>query len=489
MLNRDLAKKPATMRVALIVLSLILFTFGVSGCTNLNTDDRAVEIDWVNFVVFNNIHYMDNYQGNNKYDQDGVDGVIGEITFNVSKVKDPAYKAKNGDAAYLPVGTKIYKIKGYKPEFRIAASIGGEWRIYEADTNPGAKKGEDLLDIRDKVSYIGINSETDGTTELGAIKDKAIINNLVGMVLNAAVDQNRQDQAGERYFISFHLLDGTDVTRSYWIGTGELSRGMMLPSEFGVEVKKAISSYGASTTVTPSSGPSITTTPNNETTTMNTDNSLVADLNGDGKKETISADFAGDVCIIKMNDKSLRVDGSSFLPKIYLVDINKKDKIKEIAISEEGPSGDYKTYFFAFDGNIKEMGEIQGYYEGQKHKKNRAIRINGDNIVHGISRGTYFQTWFFYDVYDLTEIHTLAQRPQELYKAVWTNELTAKTEIKCFGNDKRTVRAVLHKGEKVVFIGSDEKTYCLIKLNNGKYYWIKGDIYGTELFDGANNAD
>ena len=451
------------MKTKLISMVLILLSFALTACTTPNNNNSGAEIDWVDFIVLNNINYLGNYQGDNKYEQGSMDGVIGKVTFNVSKnVKDPAYKLKNGDAAFLPVGTEIYKIKGFKPEFRIAVNTEGKWRVYEADTNPIAKKGEDLLDIKDKVSYIDINSETDGTTELGAIKEKVTIDKLVNMVLASEVDQNRKDQVGQRYFISFHLLDGTNVTRSYWIDSGELSRGIMLPDEFGIEIKKTLLRGGKI---------------------------LSEDLNGDGKKETISAAFTGNVCILKINNESLRIQGSSFQEELYIVDINKKDIIKEIAFSEEGSSSDFRTYFYTFDGKIKKVGEIQGYYQAENPKEIGAIRIDGDNIVNGISRGTYFQTWFFHDIYDLTKSHVLKHRDQKLYKAVWTNELIAKRAVKCLTDDKHTVRVILQKGEKVQFIGSDEKGYCLIKLSSGKNYWIKGTVDANALFGGISNAD
>ena len=33
-------------------------------------------------------------------------------------VNNPGYISKSGDAAYLDVGTQIYTIKGYDPDFR-----------------------------------------------------------------------------------------------------------------------------------------------------------------------------------------------------------------------------------------------------------------------------------------------------------------------------------------------------------------------------------
>jgi hypothetical protein len=59
--------------------------------------------------------------------------------------------------------------------------------------------------------YIGIASEQDGVAELGALKDAKQVAVLVIMVLLAPVDQNRQG-GNRRYFIAFHLADGTVVT-------------------------------------------------------------------------------------------------------------------------------------------------------------------------------------------------------------------------------------------------------------------------------------
>lgn len=229
------------MKVKIISLLILILSLTLTSCSFPGLKNTGVMIDWVDFIVLNDINYIRNTDGDYELIEDGIDGIIGEVKFNVSEnIKDTEYKVKNGDAAYLPKGTKVYKLKGYKPEFRIAVSIEGEWRIYEADSNPNANKGEDLLDIREKVLYIGINSETDGMTELGAIKDKVDIDKMVNIVLNAEVNQSSQNHDGQRYFISFHLQDGSSVTRCYWIDSGELSRGILLPGEFGIGVEKAL---------------------------------------------------------------------------------------------------------------------------------------------------------------------------------------------------------------------------------------------------------
>ena len=72
------------------------------------------------------------------------------------------------------------KKRGLTRDFVKKVTIG----IYEADTNPHAKKGADLLDIGGKVEYIGINSPLDGKTELASIKEESLVSSLVEMVLN-----------------------------------------------------------------------------------------------------------------------------------------------------------------------------------------------------------------------------------------------------------------------------------------------------------------
>jgi hypothetical protein len=116
----------------------------------------------------------------------------------------------------------------------------GRLTCFEADSNPAARVGGDLLDISEKVQYIGVNSEQDGVTELAAIKNAADVNALVGAVLQAPVNQQLTDHSGARYFVAFHLEDGTAVVRAYWPATGELSRGIALPQQFRPAIELAL---------------------------------------------------------------------------------------------------------------------------------------------------------------------------------------------------------------------------------------------------------
>ena len=153
---------------------------------------------------------------------------------------DAGYRQQDGDAAFLNPGTPIYAVKGYKTSFRLAAWEDARLTLFEADSNPAARVAGDLLDISGKVQYIGINSPQDGVTELAAIKDRAVSDALVRMVLEAPVNQQLTDHSAARYFIAFHLTDGTNVVRAYWPDTGELSRGIVLPRQFRQTIEQTL---------------------------------------------------------------------------------------------------------------------------------------------------------------------------------------------------------------------------------------------------------
>jgi len=134
-------------------------------------------------------------------------------------------------------------MKGYKSTFRLAAydpNNNNHLVLYEADTNPNAKRGSDLLDIGGKVQYISVNKD-DGTTQLAEVKNSSQVLLLTQMALTAPVDQSRSLQNESRYFISFHLKDGTAVTRAYGQQSRILIRGILLPEAFGVAIQSAVS--------------------------------------------------------------------------------------------------------------------------------------------------------------------------------------------------------------------------------------------------------
>lgn len=190
-------------------------------------------IDWVDLVQLHGATFVAVWTSPGRPLQQGDLGPqYAVVKVKLAGSQDPNHRLQDGDAGFLDPGTVVYTLKGFAPSFRLAANDQGRLTLFEADTNPRAKVGADLLDLVGKVSYIGINSALDGRTELGAVHNQDQVGALIGMVLKAPVDQTLRSNAGPQYFIDFHFSDGTETTRSYWPASGELSRGVLLPPAF-----------------------------------------------------------------------------------------------------------------------------------------------------------------------------------------------------------------------------------------------------------------
>ena len=205
----------------------------IEGLTN-GEDLRPREhgISWIPMMQFAGIHFL--RRGRNAASQDERELEVEDLGPELYRVafRSDGYAGafhhwQDGDATYLNPGTPVYAVRGYSPEFRLGTLEEGRVFLYEADTNPSARTGEDLLDIRGKVRAIDILGDDDAMTLLGTIDEERTVQRFVGMVLESPVDQERLDREGPRYFLVFRLTDGTSVVRAYRLGTGELSRGIM----------------------------------------------------------------------------------------------------------------------------------------------------------------------------------------------------------------------------------------------------------------------
>ncbi len=68
--------------------------------------------------------------------------------------------------------------------------------LNEADTNPSAKTGEDLLDMRGKARAIDVLGDDDRLTVLDTIDQERTIQRFVEMVIEAPVDQGSRTMTG-----------------------------------------------------------------------------------------------------------------------------------------------------------------------------------------------------------------------------------------------------------------------------------------------------
>jgi hypothetical protein len=211
---------------------------------------------------------------------------------------------------------------------------------------------------------------------------------------------------------------------------------------------------------------------------------IYVDLNGDGVEEKIlyktnvKDSCYGNTCTLFIDEQKIKLDGCSFLNSFAIVDIDVKDNLKEIIISDEGLSSDYTSKFFYYDGNkILEMGEVGGL-------SNNGIKIDGFGQFSAISRANLLQTWFFDRLYKLDSNHKIVEIKKDVFN---TNYFVfMKKQLKVYiSRDTKSDSFILEEGTVVNLVGTDNKEWCLIETKNGKKGWFALDNYdeirGTNL--------
>ena len=219
---------------------------------------RQTAADWAHSIQFGGITYLAKgslggpiiTEGERALTTEDLGSELYRVAFRIEGYS--GYPHLDGDATYLNPGTPVYGVKGYVQEFRLAILEDGGVRLFESDTNPLAKTGEALLDIRGKVTSIDVLStknsikvlgtkvENGEDVVLGKIEEERAIERFVEMVLDSPVDQGNRDREGPRYFLDFRQADGTSVVRAFWLESGEISRGIMTDPAATLSVWRAL---------------------------------------------------------------------------------------------------------------------------------------------------------------------------------------------------------------------------------------------------------
>ena len=93
------------------------------------------QIDWVNFVQVGSTQYVAGPQSPTVLQESDLGPVYAHVKFKVSgNVCDPSYRLKDGDAAFLDVGTPIYEVNGQPAGAELAARFNGQIVVYRAMT-------------------------------------------------------------------------------------------------------------------------------------------------------------------------------------------------------------------------------------------------------------------------------------------------------------------------------------------------------------------
>lgn len=195
------------------------------------------------------------------------------------------------------------------------------------------------------------------------------------------------------------------------------------------------------------------------------------DLDGDGKLENVGLkkNNDGSYNLSVSNKAIIKVDVDCGIRGVSVVDLNKYDKYKQIAIFQSR-SNDYNCVeLYSFKNNkIKRIGQINAV--GYK------LYINNKSELSGVTVNQFFQTdearlYYRYNSNDtLTEI-------KFPYYALKQYSITAKVSVRLRKNSSTSssVITTINPGEKVKVIGTDRRNWVLLQTSRGVRGWLQTD--------------
>ena len=179
--------------------------------------------------------------------------------------------------------------------------------------------------------------------------------------------------------------------------------------------------------------------------------------------------------IIQINDKRLEYvfDNPG---DVYICDLDKRDKFEEIAIYDDGPSGDPQIVFFKYDrDDIRKLGAING----------EAASLSIDGLGRILPTGGFLSPEIITHLYELAgnEIHEITFD----YSDVMNKEYTFLHNIDGYFVEMDTIppdfmpswdenlKISFKEGDKVIIKSIREQWYE-VELGNGQkgvlYFWV-----------------
>jgi hypothetical protein len=205
------------------------------GCPPANADGNA-SIDYVPFVRVGGLSFQKTFSPDVTVRPSRLGATVMTVRCTISEVvSNPDFESRDGDAAYLPIGTELRAVSGYRRDFRLAAKEDGAWRVYEVMDVPGAATGADQLDLAGKVVTVHLVEGDRGEDIVATVADPVRVTALVQAVLSSPVFPEREleERLGDDspVFVRFELVDGTAVQRAWHVRAGVLWPRIEAPPE------------------------------------------------------------------------------------------------------------------------------------------------------------------------------------------------------------------------------------------------------------------
>lgn len=214
-------------KLILFSLALLLVTSCSSSSPLRGCPDG--EIEWVNLVMIQDIkyeyHFLEPSDENTSINfETGKE--LGKVKYKMAGNACSNHKTKNGDAAYLEVGTPIYEIKGYPSSFIVAADD----TVNVSDRNIKAKTAGELYSMENLVKNIYFESTQDGSRihTFSQASLKKFIKAWYPLIfedVNSLLKEGKLD--GEPIFLEIELKNGVTFRIVYFADTNTFHNGVI----------------------------------------------------------------------------------------------------------------------------------------------------------------------------------------------------------------------------------------------------------------------
>jgi hypothetical protein len=227
---------------------------------------------------------------------------------------------------------------------------------------------------------------------------------------------------------------------------------------------------------------------------------LRADLDGDGRIDTATVSFLKGLSVnadffqVVVGRDTLVYSGVALEGTASLVDIDKSDPFREIAITEKGQGDEANTVYFVrySEKGLALIGELSGTL-------NESLLVDGSGTIRTRCSGTILETWDYpCSVRFYEEAGVLAPVPQAFMPM--NTAVTLKMDLPLYlsPEDKRIV-GTIKKGEQATIDLSDDQQWCRIRAASGLtgWFWTRGgrvlvdfnEVNALDVFDGLDMAN
>jgi hypothetical protein len=221
--------------LAVLWLTLALLAPG-RAAAQAGSPSTASLLDFVTFDGIDYIRFQD--EPGRALTRDDLGMEFATVACSIGEDNRTCSYGLDGGAAFLPAGTKMYAVRGYATEFRLAAVWRDHVYLYQAWRNPRARVGAALFDIAGKVATVDVRigePTAEAPGQVAVISTRADVDALVDMITRGPARRPLAHAVGEtRYWLTFWLADGTTLGRAYFPEASEVMGGVIVPGEFRV---------------------------------------------------------------------------------------------------------------------------------------------------------------------------------------------------------------------------------------------------------------